>query len=63
MNEYRCLFYLGVLNNQLYAVGGINWTGVLPSVEVYNCDQDVWEKDKDLPYLVHEHAGKSIYFV
>ncbi|CAI9723741.1 kelch 13 isoform X3 [Octopus vulgaris] len=57
MNEYRCLFYLGVLNNQLYAVGGINWTGVLPSVEVYNCDQDVWEKDKDLPYLVHEHAG------
>lgn len=57
MNEYRCLFYLGVLNNCLYAVGGINWTGVLGSVEVYHCDQDVWQRDTDLPYLVHEHAG------
>ncbi|CAE1243104.1 KLHL9_13 [Acanthosepion pharaonis] len=59
MNEYRCLFYLGVLNNCLYAVGGINWTGVLGSVEVYHCDQDVWQRDTDLPYLVHEHADSE----
>lgn len=63
MNEYRCLFYLGVLNNCLYAVGGINWTGVLGSVEVYHCDQDVWQRDTDLPYLVHEHAGKIFFLL
>lgn len=58
MQEARCLFYLGALNGNLYAVGGMNMTGELSSVERYDPFQDKWVYQASLPYRIHEHAGK-----
>lgn len=57
MQEPRCLFYLGALNGNLYAVGGANNTGELSSVERYDPYQDKWVYQASLPNSVHEHAG------
>ncbi|KAL3860006.1 hypothetical protein ACJMK2_010182 [Sinanodonta woodiana] len=57
MNVDRCLFYLGALGNELYAVGGGNLSGVLKSVECYLTDSDTWVNGPDLPIPLHEHAG------
>ncbi|XP_025115564.1 kelch-like protein 13 [Pomacea canaliculata] len=57
MKDPRCLFYLGALNGHLYAVGGINSTGELSTVERYEPFQDEWVYQAPLPYHIHEHAG------
>ena len=58
MQEARCLFYLGALNGNLYAVGGANNTGELSSVGRYDPYQDKWVYQASLPNSVHEHAGR-----
>ncbi|KAK7114473.1 hypothetical protein V1264_000528 [Littorina saxatilis] len=59
MQEPRCVFYLGALNGNLYAVGGANNTGELSSVERYDPCQDTWIYQAALPSAVHEHAGEQ----
>ena len=58
MQTPRSLFYLGVLNRQVYAVAG--WkapNSVSRSVERYNPRQNKWQYVTSLDIGLHEHAG------
>jgi len=57
----RSLFYLGELDGQLYAVAG--WTAVnedTPTVERYTPSLDSWQRMRNFPLDVHEHAGRYV---
>ena len=59
MNVYRSLFYVGVLGNHLYAVGGwIEPNKVTKSVEHFDPKTNTWRFVEKLPLGLHEHAGK-----
>lgn len=61
MNVPRSLFFLGELNDQIYAVAG--WTAVnedTSTVERYSPKTDKWQKISDFPTDVHEHAGEFV---
>jgi len=64
MNIPRSLFFLGELNDQLYAVAG--WTAVnedTSTVERYSPNTDEWQRMSDFPTDVHEHAGDVAFIL
>lgn len=62
MKVPRSLFYMGILDEKIYAVGGwIRPDRVSRSVERYHVQEDRWEHVACLGIGLHEHAGLSCF--
>lgn len=59
LNNPRASFSLGYFNQQLYAIGGYNHSG-LTTVEKYSIKDNHWEEIASLNYSRHGHCVISL---
>lgn len=60
MNDKRAGFTVSVVENRLYALGGVNGSGRLSSMECYSLEDDRWRYVASVQTGLCDHA-QSVY--